>query len=154
MRLRGAIPVSLRIGQAAKLVGLSTKTLKRAEEEGVLAFLRDKRGFRWVHRETFIHAPILTKRQTVKLLGIRYRELIQVAKELEALFPIPSMYSGFPLFRYFSFSAVKVLDRELIPSNRIKVDYKLDKNHWWGASLIGSDWHIHANFDAVEDHAG
>ena len=150
MRLRGTIPASLRIGQAAKLVGLSTKTLKRAEQEGILHFLRDNRKFRWIHREIFIHAPILTQRQAAKLLGIRYRELGQVAKEIESAFPVQSMHSKFPLFRYFSFSAVKVLDIQLTPSKRIKVSYVLDMNHWWGANLVACNSHLHANFDAVD----
>ncbi len=153
MRPHTPIPPLLRIGQAAKMVGLCNKTLKRAEGEGILTFIRGNGEVRWVKREVLLHAPLLSQRRAAKMLGIRCRKLGNILVEIEASFRVPLSCKEMPRFKYFSLAAVKALDREEFPPKGLRITYAPDDSHWERGRLISYfEKHLHAYYDVVNSN--
>lgn len=144
----------LRIGQAAKLVGLSGKTLKRAEREGILKFTRRGRSFRYISHSDLMHAPVLSQRRAARKLDLRSRKLGKLLAEWEAENPVPTEFAHLHVFRYFSLAAVRMLGRREPAFHRLRIGFKVSNTHWWNGSLLTFPErdYIKLIYDAMDDN--
>lgn len=145
------MPSRMRIGEAARRMGLSTKTLKRAGQDGVLIFGRDRRHFRWITSEELVHAPLFSLQQTADRLGLRRRTFLTLFRSSRPLSTFAELRTH-RVFWYFSFTAIEEMKRESPRWERLVVRYKFDNVHWkHGKRVFARYRHIHADVD-TRDH--
>ncbi len=66
----------VRIGKAAKILGVSPKTLIRAERRGAIRFSRNRRGWRIIQVSQLKCASVVTLGRMAKRLNLRYKILL------------------------------------------------------------------------------
>jgi len=114
----------LRIGKAAKFLGVSNSTLLRAEKLELISFERGSRSTRRIRREILIHAPVLSQRITARRLGMKGRDFRLMLEEIERRLSPPE-YGDIRRIRYFSYSAVKVLKRGEAALGALRMGYRI-----------------------------
>lgn len=70
----------IRLGRAARMLGVSAQTLSRAGRSGRLRFGRDRRGWRYGRQSELWRARVLTLGRLARLGGVPYVTLLHHAK--------------------------------------------------------------------------
>lgn len=76
-------PNLLTIGQAARLLGLSPRTLLRAAQEGRISFRKTPANRRIIERAALYQAPVLTLGRAASYLGVHYETLLRAARRTD-----------------------------------------------------------------------
>jgi hypothetical protein len=142
----------VRLFEAAKLMGLSGKTLKRAVGQNLLAPTRDGDGHLIYSPEDLLHAPLYSQKRSARLLGIKYMQLNKLALDMEG--EVPFEYRGLRRIRYFSLAAIRALGRKSETPGRIKVACSSDDRRWSEGRLITypGNRHLRVTFDALNSN--